>query len=560
MIFSENPHETMAKQEKKTMKAYVVQPYYSTNPDDTERCFSEMLHLIDSVSGDADVIVIPEYADVPAAQKNKADFHACIEKYNALILEKARSTAIRTQSTVFVNAADKTPTGYRNTTHAIDKNGNTVGKYYKAHPAPSEVKTALQGGNELDVSYTYEYNEPYVIEIDGIRYGFMTCYDFYFYESFAPLSRKNVDVIIGCSHQRTDTHEALSIINRFLSYNTNAYLIRASVSLGFDSKICGCSSIIAPNGSILVDMKSEIGISCAEFDPHKRYLKPAGFKGALKPHHEYVETGRRPWLYRNGGSAIVPFDDVMGYPRICAHRGFSTVAPENSMPAFGAAISLGAEEIEFDLWETKDGEIVSCHDDKLDRVSNGTGLIYEHTLKELRSLDFGEKFSKAYKGLKIVTFEEILKKYAGHAIMNVHVKTKSDTCGYNEEALHKIVRLIDKYDARRHVYFMSGNDHFLETARRLYPDIRRCCGAGSAAWQIVERAIEYDCCKVQLFKPYFNQEMIDKAHANNITCNVFFADDPEEAIRYIGMGIDTILTNDYLTVSNAVREYLKNTH
>ena len=181
----------------------------------------------------------------------------------------------------------------------------------------------------------------------------MTCYDFYFYENFAPLARQNVDVIIGCSHQRTDTHDALSIINRFLSYHTNAYLVRASVSLGEESPVCGSSSIIAPDGKVLVDMKSDIGVGSAEFDPHEKYYKPAGFRGQPKAHYEYIEEGRRPWLYRNGGKGILPFDAYLPYPRICAHRGFNSVAPENSMPAYGAAVALGAEEIEFDLWSTK---------------------------------------------------------------------------------------------------------------------------------------------------------------------------------------------------------------
>ena len=47
--------------------------------------------------------------------------------------------------------------------------------------------------------------------------------------------------------------------------------------------------------------------------------------------------------------------------------------------------------------------------------------------------------------------------------------------------------------------------------------------------------------------------MIDKAHAHGIRCNMFFADDPAEAQQYLDMGIDCILTNDYLTVANAVK-------
>jgi len=535
------------------MKVCVIQPYYSLNDNDVDSCYRDMVALLDECDESLDLIVLPEYSDIPSAQSSKDKFHACIEKYNADILERAKDTAKRCNAIVFVNAGDKTESGYRNTTHAIDRKGNVVGKYYKAHPAPSEVKTEKQGGNELDVEYSYEPNDPYFVEIEGIRFGFMTCYDFYFYESFAPLARQNIDVIIGCSHQRTDTHQALSIINRFLCYNTNAYLIRASVSLGEDSEICGCSSIIAPDGTVLVDMKSKTGKGVCEIDPHQKYYKPAGFKGALKSHYEYIEEGRRPWLYRNGGKSVVPFNDKMAYPRICAHRGFNKVAPENSMPAFGCAIALGAEEIEFDLWPTKDGEIVSCHDATLDRVSDGSGLVYEKNFDELTSLDFGSKFSQEYKGLKIVKFEDILQKFASRVIMNIHVKTLSDT--YDEDAMKKIVDLIRKYDCEKHVYFMISHDGVIKQFMEYAPDIEMCVGhIGTRPWEIVERAIELGAKKVQLFKPYFNQETVDKAHANGIKCNVFYADNPEEALKYRSMGIDTILTNDYLLIKNTLEK------
>ena len=533
------------------MKACVIQPWYSFDAQDTDICFTRMCELMDQCDESMDLIVLPECGDIPAVQPDREHSDASVRKYNAVLLEKARQLAIRCHALVFVNAAHQVnPTGYRNTTHVFDREGNIVGRYYKAHPTPNE-------GKRLDVAYSYEYAEPCIIEVEGIRFAFMTCYDFYFYEAFARLARQRVDVIIGCSHQRTDTHATLEMIHRFLCYHTNAWLVRASVSLGEDSPICGCSTIVSPSGEVKLDLKSRIGLGTYEFDPHEKFYKSAGFYGAKKSHYAYIEDGRRPWMYRNGGSAIVPFDDFMPYPRLCAHRGFNTAAPENTMPAFGAAISLGADEIEFDLWETTDGVIVSCHDAKLDRVSNGAGLIYEKSYEELKQLDFGVKFGEAFRGLKIVTFEEILQKYAGHAIMNIHIKTVNNDVEYPEETLHKIVRLIDQYDCRKHVYFMCGNDHFLALAQRLYPDIHRCCGAGATPWEIVERGIQYGCCKVQLFKPYFNQQMIDKAHAHGIRCNVFYADDVEEAKQYLDMGIDTILTNDYLKISNALKEAIQ---
>ena len=537
------------------MKAYIIQPYYSFNEDDIDLCMNSMLAHLDSIGDDADIIVMPEYSDVPAACKSKSSFHGSIERYNELVKKKAKETAIRCHSIVFVNAADFTDTGLRNTTYAIDRDGNFVGKYYKAHPAPSEVKREIEGGNELDCSYSYESREPYVIEIEGIRFGFMTCYDFYFYENFAALARKNVDVIIGCSHQRTDTHEALSIINRFLCYNTNAYLIRSSVSLGPDSDICGCSSIIAPDGKVIVDMKSEVGIASADIDPHKKYYKAAGYKGALKAHYEYIEEGRRPWLYRNGGASVLAFDKYMPYPRICSHRGFNTVAPENTMPAFGAAIAMGAHEIEFDLWETSDGEIVTSHDSTLDRVSDGVGDIWNYSLAELKKFDFGVKFAEKYKNLRIASFEELLQKFAGRVIMNIHVKIWDEN--HSDRKIDKIASLIEKYDCVRHVYFMSINTDALLEMRERLPAAGFCQGAGISNSAMINAAIKHKFDKVQLVSWFpYDKSMVDECHAHGIKVNFCQADDVEYANEILDMGVDCLLTNDFHLIYDGIKERL----
>jgi glycerophosphoryl diester phosphodiesterase len=150
-------------------------------------------------------------------------------------------------------------------------------------------------------------------------------------------------------------------------------------------------------------------------------------------------------------------------------------------------------------------------------------------------------------------FEEILKKFACHVIMNIHIKPWKKEVGLTEEFLKKVTALIYKYDCQKHVYFMSGVDAALDMLREHAPEIPRCCGAGGGSWNIVERAIKYDCQKVQLMKPEFDQEMIDKAHANGIICNVFWSDDVEEAKQFLEMGIDTILTNDYNSISQVIK-------
>ena len=538
------------------MKTCVIQPKYSFDKNDLKERFSELLSLLDECDESMDLIVLPEYSDVPADVPGREEYYCAVKAHHETLLTKASQTAARCHALVFVNAGFCTEGGIRNTTHAIDREGRIVGRYFKAHPAPSEVRSDHEGGHELDVAYSYEAAAPYILELEGLRFAFLTCYDFYFYENFARIARENVDIIIGCSLQRTDTHEALSIIHKFLSYNTNAYLVRASVSLGEDSPLSGCSTVVSPRGEVLLDMKSTSGLGVCEIDPATKYYKPAGHGGAMRAHHEYIEEGRRPWLYRNGGASVVPFESVMRYPRLCAHRGFNTVAPENSMPAFGAAVALGAEEIEFDIWSTSDGVLVSCHDATLERVSDGTGKIYEHTYGELLRLDYGAKKGEKYRGLRIPTFEEILKKFAGRVIMNIHVKIWD--AELPEDKMEEIVALIRKYDCEKHVYFMTTSDRILRRVMEYAPDIAVCVGwdGNEHPMSMVERAVRLGAKKIQLYKPYFNEETVKRAHELGIICNVFWADDPREARRYLDMGIDTILTNDYLPVYNHVSDLL----
>jgi glycerophosphoryl diester phosphodiesterase len=70
----------------------------------------------------------------------------------------------------------------------------------------------------------------------------------------------------------------------------------------------------------------------------------------------------------------------------------------------------------------------------------------------------------------------------------------------------------------------------------------------------VERAIRYGCKKVQLFMDGYSQEMIDKAHENGIRCNYFYCDDAAQAQKMLDMGVDTVLTNDYQRIANALKK------
>jgi len=540
------------------MKVCVIQPEYCLDYSRSDEFFQWELDALEQCDETMDVIAMPEYSNIPCYAKTKEQMLQSFETYTGPLLQKASQTAKRCNAIVFVSCLHETHNGIRNGTVAFGRDGKRVGVYHKQHLVNSEMYTY-----ELDKDYTWEYSEPTILDIEGVRYGFLICYDAYFYEGYANIARYDPDVIVACSYQRSDSHDALRTMHKFLAYNTNAYVIRSSVSMGLDAGVGGTSMVIAPDGTVLTDMEGRVGMATAEIDPHKRYLKAAGFGNPPDCHHHYVEAGRRPWKYRNGGSAMVRYDDIMSYPRVCAHRGFNTIAPENSMPAFGAAIAMGAEEIEFDLWTSKDGVIVSSHDSSLERVSNGSGKVWEHTYQELLQFDFGCKYGPKFTGLQIAAFEDILKKFAGHAVMNIHVKDHPQ-CPVTEEAILEMVRLIRKYDCQRYCYFMSGTPEVLELMRRLAPQITRCAGASDWQYDLVQKALDYDCKKIQLFRPHFQhfapdyvEDICRRAHEKGIAVNYFWTDAAEDVAGLLNKGVDTILTNDYNRVAQAAAAWKK---
>ncbi|MFP8870024.1 MAG: glycerophosphodiester phosphodiesterase family protein, partial [Myxococcota bacterium] len=87
-----------------------------------------------------------------------------------------------------------------------------------------------------------------------------------------------------------------------------------------------------------------------------------------------------------------PFFDV-STPVIIGHRGAADTAPENTLVSFERAVQIGAEVLESDIHATRDGVPVLLHDPNVDRTTNGTGLVSDLTLDELRQLDAGHHFA-----------------------------------------------------------------------------------------------------------------------------------------------------------------------
>lgn len=150
---------------------------------------------------------------------------------------------------------------------------------------------------------------------------------------------------------------------------------------------------------------------------------------------------------------------------IYAHRGASVYAPENTKAAFEKAIELKANGIELDLQKTKDGKIVIFHDDYIDKKSNGTGKIEEHTYQELLKLDFGSWFDNKYKNEKIVLFEDFARDYLKK---DLTFAIELKVLGIEKETLE----IINKYKVHNKIYITSFLYDALENVRKIDSNIK----------------------------------------------------------------------------------------
>ncbi len=137
-----------------------------------------------------------------------------------------------------------------------------------------------------------------------------------------------------------------------------------------------------------------------------------------------------------------------------AHRGFKGKYPENTMLAFNKAIEAGADGIEFDVHLSKDGEIVIIHDETLERTTDGSGLVGEKTLDQLKNLNASKAYPD-YQVQRILTLSEYFDFAKDYDIItNIELKTSIIDYPGIEEKVYKVIK---EYNLAEKVIISSFN-------------------------------------------------------------------------------------------------------
>lgn len=242
-------------------------------------------------------------------------------------------------------------------------------------------------------------------------------------------------------------------------------------------------------------------------------------------------------------------------PRTFGHRGASGTLPENTMPAFEAALELGADALELDVHRSTDGEIVVIHDPTLDRTTDGTGPVRERTLEELRGFDAGYRFSPdggrtfpfRGEGFSIPTLREVLETFPDTPLI---LEIKQVEPPLEED----LARLLQQTGAEERVLVFSLSQDPIDRYRRVRPE--QPTGFGPAEVEeflhrlgsgtldaFASEAVAFAVPVEWEGTPIVGPEFVDAAHRTGREVYVWTVNDTREMHALLDLGVDGLISD-----------------
>ncbi len=226
--------------------------------------------------------------------------------------------------------------------------------------------------------------------------------------------------------------------------------------------------------------------------------------------------------------------------KIIAHRGFSSVAPENTLIAFQKAIESGVEYFELDIYKTKDGKIVVIHDATVDRTSsnNTKGEIAKMTSGDLAAVRVGyeKKFKQKYKNEKLPTLKEALELAKGKIKVCIEVKV------YGVEK--EVMEIVNEVGVNDGVIIFSFYYPVIARIRQLDKNIPTLYLKGKANQLDIDYATAIDANAIGVGSgTRITRELLDYAHDKGIELWQWTVDDEDKMKQLIELGLDGLITN-----------------
>ena len=233
----------------------------------------------------------------------------------------------------------------------------------------------------------------------------------------------------------------------------------------------------------------------------------------------------------------------MGPVEIIAHRGYSAVAPENTLSAIDAAVAAGADAVEFDLHVTRDGVPVLFHDATLERTTDGCGPLSACSFEELAGLDAGSWFGAAFAGEPVPAFADALARLAEQP-GRVYPEVK----GYGDARdLDRMADLVHEHGMPSRTVFISMDWQALERLRDhdagvgvgyIVEEPRRAAEALERAGGDPRALLDFKA-SILLEQP----SLARRAREAGVELAVWTVDEPTMADALLALGVRRITTN-----------------
>ena len=210
-----------------------------------------------------------------------------------------------------------------------------------------------------------------------------------------------------------------------------------------------------------------------------------------------------------------------------AHRGASAYEPENTLCSFKKAIDMNTNLIEFDVRCSQDSHLVVIHDRKVDRTTDGSGLVEHKTLAELKELDAGN-------GEKIPTLEEVFEHFGGKTRFAIELKEN----GIED----KIVKLIKRYGLEEDSFVISFKPNRLKVIKYLEPSIQTGLISFSSI-NFIKNALNCGADAVAPFHWFISDNTVRKARESGLHLFTYVVDESVKARELKDRGVQGIVTN-----------------
>jgi glycerophosphoryl diester phosphodiesterase len=250
-----------------------------------------------------------------------------------------------------------------------------------------------------------------------------------------------------------------------------------------------------------------------------------------------------------------PFFDLPT-PIAIGHRGCAGEVPENTLASFEAGLAAGAAILESDVHLTRDGVPVLIHDDEVDRISDGSGRVGEHTLAELARLDAGYRFASPDgghpfrdRGLRIPTLRAVL---AAFPDARFNLELKEDVPGIAQRTVEVVVEA-----GRQSLTLLTaGEDAIMARLRRRLQRVDPPIAQGACAGDVlrfVRAALDgappaagpmaLQIPTQHAGRPLVTRELVEHAHAHGVQVHVWTVNERAEMTRLLDLGVDGLITD-----------------